>query len=202
MYETNGASGRMEQLEHWLNNVFWYHYKWYFLAAVFALTLLVMSIVSFASRVDYDWTVVYAHRGPSDPAGAAAIEALMEKTAPDTTDNGKVQVQVLELCDDVEGPGREDLYGPLLDSDTLLYVLDDGVLKQYQSLGYFQETAPCGEPGLMAAVNDVPVTPYVMEDFAGYEYTQEQIDDANVYRQEQHELLAEEARAILWKLGT
>ncbi len=200
MYEDHGGSGKWEQREHWLNNVFWYHYKWYFIAVVFAVALLVMSIVSFASRVDYDWTVVYAHRGEADPAGVEAIEELLEKKVTDTTDNGKVQVRVLELCD-IHGPGREDLYGPLTDPEILLYVLDDAMLQQYQALGYFAEAAPCGALGLTAALNDIPVEPYRLEDFAGYEYTQEQIDESNAYRQEQHERLAEEAGVILEKLS-
>lgn len=199
MYEERGGSGRLEQLEHWINNVFWYHYKWYFLAGVFVLALLVMSIVSFASRVEYDWSVVYAHRGAADPDTAEAIGELIERYAPDLTENGKVQVQVLEVCD-TEGPGREDLYAYLTDPETFLYVLDAAQLERYQSLGYFEEYAPCPEPGLTAAVHDTPITLYVMEDFVGYDYTQEQIDEANVYRQEQHEKAAAMARELLGSL--
>ena len=50
MHENTAYESRWGKLNHWLENVFWYHYKWYYFAAVFALVLLTVSVVSFASR--------------------------------------------------------------------------------------------------------------------------------------------------------
>ncbi len=65
MYEENEKQSRFAALEAWLNNIFWYHYKWYFIIGVFIVSLLIMSAVSFIKNVDYDWIVIYSHSGES-----------------------------------------------------------------------------------------------------------------------------------------
>ncbi len=199
MQESAGRKGRFNEFESWMSNVFWYHYKWYFVVGVFAASLLVMSAVSFVRAADYDWTVVYAHCGESDPSKTAGIRSAFEAAGTDESNNGRVQVEVRVAALDWE-KGYCGLYGELAEPDSILYVMDDSVLKLYRSLGYFENAAYIGSLGLWAAVNDTPVKPYRLEDFSGYNYTQEDVDEANRDRQERHDEMVSQAKAIIARI--
>lgn len=199
MHEQNVSETRWAQVSHWLENVFWYHYKWYYFAAVFAAVLIIVSVVSFATKVDYDWTVQYVHRGAADPASAAAVKDRFTAAGSDRSGNGKVQVQVQEHFDSA-APGREDLFGLVRDWENVLYVLDAETMERFQALGYFGEGTDLGG-GLYAFVVDTPVVPYTLEEFEAYGYTEQNWRDANEYRDEQHALAVSEARQVLAALG-
>ena len=53
---------------------------------------------------------------------------------------------------------------------------DGETLALYQSLGWFQDAVDLGEDR-WAAVNDAPVEPFTLAEYAEYGYTQEQIDE-------------------------
>ena len=151
---------------------------------VFAAVLLISSVVSFVSRVDWDWTVPYVHVGEADKGSAAAVKKALTSLSSDMSGNGKVQIR-LEEYPETGDPGRKDLLGLLRESDNVLFVLDGETLALYQALGYFSDAVPLGE-GLWAATHDAPVTPFTLEEYAAYGYTQEQIDDSNAYMAQQH----------------
>ncbi len=195
MHETTVPEGRWERLNYWLENVFWYHYKWYYFAGVFVAVLLITSLVSWIGKVDYDWTVQYVHAGAADEAASAELQRRFQTAATDESGNGKVQVQINEFAETTD-PGRMDLLGLLRDGDRILYVLDETTLAACRELGYFETVTPLGN-GLYAAVWDTPITPYTMADFEGYGYTQDQIDESNAYREGKHLELVEAARVIL-----
>ena len=173
-----------EEWSHWLENVFWYHYKWYYFVGVFAAVLLISSVVSFVTKVDWDWTVPYVHVGEADKGSAAAVKKALTAAGSDMSGNGKVQIKVEEYPETGD-PGRKDLLGLLRESDNVLFVLDGETLGLYQALGYFSDAVPLGE-GLWAATHDAPVTPFTLEEYKEYGYTQEQIDDSNAYMARQH----------------
>ena len=184
MHEQAPDAGRWEKWSHWLENVFWYHYKWHYFVGVFAAVLLISSIVSFVSRVDWDWTVPYVHVGEADKGSAAAVKKALTTVGSDVSGNGKVQIR-LEEYPETGDPGRKDMLGLLRGSDNILFVMDGETLALYQALGYFSDAVPLGE-GLWAATHDAPVTPFTLEEYAAYGYTQEQIDDSNAYMAQQH----------------
>ncbi len=199
MHEEERKPGRLAALEDWLTNMFWYHYKWYYLVGVFIAALIVMSAVSFIRNVDYDWTVIYAHEGSADAAKSALIREAFDLSGTDATGNGRVQTAVKEALID----RKTGYYGPsgeLMRSENVLFVMDEAALKLYRSLGYFDDAVYLSGPGLWAGINDRPVEPYGLEDFAGYDYSQEDIDDANRYRREEHDRLVAEARFILERM--
>lgn len=198
MHEEARPEGKLRRLEDWLTNVFWYHYRWYYIAAVFVATLVIVSAVSFIAHVDYDWTVVYAHAGQADPAGAAALKERFTQAGVEVNGDRKLRVKVLELFEG-ESPDRHGLYGLLDDADAFLYALDGPTAALYRDLGYFTEATEAD--GLLLAVNDAPVKPYTLAQFAEYNYTQDQIDEANAYRQEEHDKLAALARQVLENLA-
>ena len=198
MHEQEPARSRWERWTHWLENVFWYHYKWYYFAGVFAGILLISSVVSFVTRVNYDWTVPYVHVGAADKGSVSALKKTLTAVGTDVSGNGKVQVKVEEYPDTGD-PGRKDLLGLLRDSANVLFVLDGETLALYQSLGWFEDAVPMGD-GLWAATHDEPVTPFTLEEYAAYGYTQEQIDDSNEYMANEHARLLGEAASMLAKL--
>ena len=198
MQEQDPAESRWAKRAHWLENVFWYHYKWYYFVGIFAAVLLIASVLSFTTRVTYDWTVPYVHTGEADSAGVSAVKKALTGLATDTSGNGRVQIKVEEYAD-TEDPGRKDLLGLLRDSNDILYVLDEETLTLYRSLGWFQEAAPLGD-GRWLAVNDAPVTPFTLAEYAEYGYTQAQIDESNEYMAAEHAKLVAEAEGIVRSL--
>ena len=74
MHEQSPNASRWEKWSHWLENVFWYHYKWYFFVGIFAAVLLISSVIGFVTQVKWDWTVPYVHLGAADKASAAAVK--------------------------------------------------------------------------------------------------------------------------------
>lgn len=198
MHEQTGEESRRGKRLYWLENVFWYHYKWYYFAGVFAAVLLVVSLVSWFSRVKYDWTVQFVHQGGANEAQVSQVQSRLEAVATDETGNGRVQVQVLEHCDRGE-PGRQDLFGLLRDGANILYVVDEGTLEQFRELGYFDEAAALGQ-GLWVVVWDGEIVPYTQADFEGYGYTDAQIAESNAYRVEQHQQQVEAARRFVGAL--
>jgi len=181
-----------------LENVFWYHYKWYYFAAVFVGVLLIVSIISFATRVEWDWTVPYVHAGTADRSSTETVGKILTAGCTDTSGNGRVQVNVEEYPDTGD-PGRKDLLGLLKESEYILFVMDRETLELYQDLGFFEGAVSIGD-GLWAASNDAPVKPFTLEEFSEYGYTQEQIDEYNAYAIQEHAQLVEEAAGILKEL--
>ena len=198
MHEENLPEGRLDRWGHWLENVFWYHYKWYYMLGVFAAVLIVASVISFIAKVEWDWTVQYVHAGPADPAACSALKKTFTAVGTDESGNGRVQVRVLEHGDTGD-PGRKDLLGLLRQSDNIIYVLDESTLTLYRELGWFEDAVPL-EGGRWASLNDAPVTPFTLAEYAEYGYTQEQIDEANEYMAGEHVRLLEAAEGILQKL--
>ena len=199
MQEQNFPDTRRARFSHWLENVFWYHYKWYYFAAVFAAVLIVVSVIAAATRVDYDWTVQYVHRGSADPASVAAVQEKILRAGSDRSGNGRVQICVEEHFDSA-APGREELFGLLRDSDNVLFVLDEATRARFQALGYFPEGVALGD-GLWAFVTDTPITPYAWEEYEAYGYSEDNWRDANAYLEEQHALTVAAARELLERMA-
>ena len=199
MEENTAPEGRWAEKLHWLENVFWYHYRWYYFAAVFLAVFIIASLVSLLTRVNWDWTVRYVHTGASDPGAVSTLKKQFTAVCTDESGNGRVQVRVLESCD-AGDPGRRDVLGLLLDSENVIYVLDGETFALYDSLGWFPVSVPL-EGGLVAAVHSAEVTPFTIEEYGGYGYTQEQIDESNAWMAEQHERLVQTAEGIIKKLN-
>ncbi len=198
MHENSAYESRWGKIDHWLENVFWYHYKWYYFAAVFVLVILSVSVISFATKVKYDWTVQYVHSGLKDPDTVAFLQKRYTEAGTDVTGNGKVQIRIAEHFES-DKPGRQDLLGLVRDSDNILYVLDTKTYDLYRELGYFGEGIELGS-GLWALLLDTPITPYTWEEFDAYGWTEESWIEANEYRTEQHDLMVAEAAVVMENL--
>lgn len=198
MHEEAAPEKKLERWGYWLENVFWYHYKWYYMLGVFAAVLLIFSLAAHFTKVDWDWTVQYVHGGQADADGAAALKKLFTAQGTDVSGNGRVQVRVVEHVPTGD-PGRKDLLGLLGDWENILYVVDGETLALYQSLGYFGDAVSLGD-GRWAAVNDAPFPLFTLEEYSAYGYTQEQIDESNEYMLAEHARLVAEGAAIVQSL--
>ena len=172
--------------ENWLDNVFWPYYKWYFFVGLAVLTILVLTVISYATRERSDLVLTYVYAAAPDDAQAEKARELFAAKAKTESGRGTVKVKV-EAFPLVNEQGERLLFGELQDADRIIYILDDASVSFYQALGYFDMTKGI-LPGtdLFAAVRDTPVIPYRLEDFADQGYTQEQIDESNAYREEEH----------------
>ena len=198
MHEETGPEAARGNRIHWLENVFWYHYKWYYMVGVFAAVLIITSVIAFVTRVEWDWTVQYVHAGKADPAGIAALKKSFSAAATDESGNGRVQVQVAEYPGTGD-PGRRDILGLLRNADNVIYVLDGETLKTWQALGYFGDAVPL-EGGRWAATHDAPLTLFTLEEYASYGYSQEQIDESNEWMAGEHRRLLDAAGEILQRV--
>ncbi len=193
------AKNRAEQLEDWLSNVFWFHYKWYFIAAVFAAALVLMFFFGAATEVKYDWTVVYVNSGSADAERSENLVKLLEEVLPETGKNHRVDVELVETAGDEAG---EPVYGYLENQDCVIFLLDGEAKEKYSSLGFFEDALPVsGAEGLYAAVHDAPVKPLSAEDPQYSNYSQKFLDAVNRENLEEHEKLLGLAETAISELS-
>jgi len=181
----------------WLDNVFWAYYKWYFFVGLAVLTIIVLSLVSYASRERADLVITYVYSGVPDEAQMETARELFAAKARPENGRGTVKVKV-EAFPLVNEKGERLLFGELEDSERIIYIGDDASVSFFQRLGYFDNNKGV-LPGtaLFTIIRDTPVVPYRLEDFADQGYTQEQIDDSNAYRIAAHRDRVQEAAELV-----
>ena len=203
--EEPSFASSFERFEHWLTNSFWFHYKWYFILGVFGVTVLILALVGLASKVEYDWKVVYAHYGEAQPETCRELQGLLQKELPETGKNRRVDVEIVELAygeGDPAQDGEYRLFGYLQDQDCQFFVMDEGFYKAFSALGYFEDgKALAALPGLYAATHDAPVKVLRADDPNYSDYSQEFLDEVNVEFAQEHEELMAAARAAIDALG-
>lgn len=185
---------KKESFEHWLTNSFWFHYKWYYLFAVFALTFVVLTAVRLLGRVDYDVQLCYISETAADEAQVRKVIAAFTECGNKNGDKISVGVKNKLLGN---AHGERQFFEVLDDSDEYLYLLDDSSMELCGNLGYFEDAVWLPSLSLYAAVRDVPIVPYTKDDFPDVDYTQEQIDDSNTFREAQHQAQLRTARAMI-----
>lgn len=213
MNNTNSASPINEKsnisfsqkLENWLTNTFWFHYKWYFIIGVFIFSLLIMAAAGIISSVNYDWTVVYAHCGGENSEKVKEIQELLETHLPETGNNRRIDVKVIELSEDdsiLEHYGEERMYGHLNNQDIMLFVLDFSVYSAFAKLGYFEDAVLSPSlGGLYCASNDAPVAHLSSEDEQYEDYSQEFLDEVYLEYVEEHEAYLTAVRQVIAQLA-
>lgn len=203
---------RFKRFEDWLTNKFWYYNKWYYLLGVFALTVIIIWIYSTAAKVRYDWNVVYAHMGESDPETAQKVKELFIEKAADTNGNGKIEISLYEIChtDEAEEKGENEFFAALYGHDYYLMAVDAEMFELYESLGYFEELDIGGESakgvyiealGLYAVVNDAPVLQYTAEQAEERDISEENLITINEDLKTEYEKRKEQAIAIVERIS-
>jgi hypothetical protein len=186
--------------ESWLTNVFWAYYKWYFFLGVFAVTFLVLTVITYARQDRADMRLTYVYAGTADADQAETARSRVASLAKPEGGRGAVRVKV-DAVPLVDEKGERRTYGELEDSDRILYLLDRESLDFYQALGYFAGARQLPGLDLWVGLNDAPVTLYRLEDFADQGYKQEQIDDSNAYLIQHHGEQVQAARELVESLA-
>lgn len=70
----------------------WYYYKWYFIAAAFALILIITTCVQCARNIDYDMTITYIGGVYFPEEITASLEQGIAEQIDDATGNGQKDV--------------------------------------------------------------------------------------------------------------
>ncbi|NLL39291.1 MAG: hypothetical protein GX254_06875 [Clostridiales bacterium] len=203
---------RWQKLETWLTNRFWYYHKWYYLLAVFVLTVIVIWVYRAATKVDYDWNIVYAHMGDSEPETVERIKALLSQHATDITGNGKVDISVYEIChtQEDEETGENEFFAALYGHDYYIMLVDSDIYELYRRLGYFESLYGDGEEdrgvyieslSLYAVVNDAPPLQYTPAQAEERDISEEYLKALNEGLKEEHETLTTQAIEIVKKLA-
>lgn len=195
-------SSKLHRFENWLTNVFWFHYKWYFLAALFALSLALSFLIAALTRVHTDWTVVYVHEGAAQAETSASLEELLRTRLPDMTGRKKVDI-VLDEIAMAEGQDalrdEHGLYYAANDPDIYLILADEEALALYRDrLGLLDGQEVYDETlGLYLLLSDTPPTLHsnAEEDYASF--SEEELREVNDDIVAEHELRVDKIRTLL-----
>ncbi|MGI5935794.1 MAG: hypothetical protein ACOX7I_03170 [Oscillospiraceae bacterium] len=125
-----------KSFSHWFTNVFWYHYKWWFLLGVFVVALALFILIESLGTVKYDFTVVFAQNGDVPEAQASEILDLVGGTVGDINGDGKVNLRYVSVN---LGENYDQILVYLTDPEISLFILDEYYSSLYCSLGYFDD---------------------------------------------------------------
>lgn len=144
------TQGKFQRFKDWFTNVFWYHYKWWFLLGVFLVCLIIFVTVESVMAEDYDMTVVFGQSGEITEQQAQAVLDAIAPAVGDLNGDGRVllnYVSVNLVDSTLEGGGYEGSYENsqsrmllyLSESDYVLFFLDSTYSTYYTGLEYFED---------------------------------------------------------------
>ena len=190
--------GRIKEMgfDHWLTNVFWVYYKWYFFLGVFLLTVLVLSLIALAGKDRTNLRITYVYGETLQQDQAETVRSMVEARAVPENGKGVVRAKV-DPFPLLSETGERLLYGELEDPDRLIYLLDETSLRFFRTMGYFDGAEQMPGMDLWICVREAPVILYRLEDFADQGYTQEQIDESNAFLIERHDQRVQAARELV-----
>ena len=201
-------NGKLHRFEYWLTNQFWFHYKWYYMAGLFALSLVVCFVVAALTRVHYDWTVVYAHTGAAQPETVASLEEMLSARLPETSGNSRLDVQISEVLLEEDPQALRDergLYYAADDADIYLVLLDaDSYALYHEQLGFFQSPVYDEQTGLYLLLNDRAPTLHTHEEELYEKFTEEELQEVNDEIVDAHNARVSDIRTLLdnWERET
>lgn len=138
-------------------NHFMYYYKWYLIAAVALVILVVSIILTFVNKEKYDLTVILSTETTVSEQMRLELVERLESYAEDFDGNGEISVQVLSLPfvaakndvpQSVEYQNRMKLVSELSTATTVLLISDEGkyeFLQQKEFLHNFEPDYPNNE---------------------------------------------------------
>ena len=131
----------------WFENVFWYHYKWYFLAAVFVLAVVIFICIDSPGTENYDMTVVFAQDGDVAESQAAVILNGIADAVGDVNGDGEIKLNYAYINlgessadDGASGYSSTDqLLIYLTGEEYTLFIMDDKVSNECCAAEYFED---------------------------------------------------------------
>ena len=121
----------------WLDN-FWYHHKWAFLGALFAVTVAVVLVVQLLTRDLPDYRLVLMTEKSYMPPQIEQLEELLEAYGQDLDGDGKVEVAIQNSCigenvDQRYNSGFQQVQAHLMAGDVLFFAWDADAYKTFSS---------------------------------------------------------------------
>ena len=152
--------------KHWFENVFWYHYKWWFLLGVFIIALIVFISLESSRNEHYDLTAVFVQDNDITQEQAMTVLDAISESVGDLDGNGKILLNYAsinpgEATSGSVGASMQDrllLY--MTDEDYCLFFLTADQAESYCALGYFEDRL--SDYGIETAQDD-PFRVYVSD---------------------------------------
>ncbi len=126
---------------------FWYHHKLKFWLILFAVVVLVVVIVQFATRDEPDYRVLFISEKPYIDTELDELAAYLEKYGKDLDGDGKVEVEIENCCftaDQNRNSSVQQIQAHLVSGDRLFFIWDPAgyeyfersVLDEYEGTDY------------------------------------------------------------------
>ena len=136
-----------KSFKNWFENVFWYHYKWWFLAAVFVIALVVFIAVEAAGNEKYDMTVIFAQNGGITEEQANIVLDAISDSVGDLNGDGEIKLNYASVdltAEDGSMNGQnvtmqDRLLLYMTDEECALFFLEQDISSVYISMGYFED---------------------------------------------------------------
>jgi hypothetical protein len=194
----------MAKFKYWLENIFWYHFKWYWLFGVAAAAFVVMIIAGNVRTANYDWNVAFI-RGNSAYFSSRAyvndeLPGYFESILPDTDGNRRVRVNVTYISTvgfglefDVGSmrakSGAENAFFALANPDCYVALMDKESFERWSDLGYVADSRYSKRLAQYVAVIDPPVVFTDVDSAKTIGMSDSQIADNDALIQETHDAL-------------
>ena len=126
---------------------FWYYYKWYVLAGLLAVIMLVVAIGSCSSKEDYDVTVLYMTHSYVDIDGE--MDPLLSEYADDVNNDGKVNTRVIPISygttyNESQSAGATRA-AQLATGEFVLFLMDEQNYKELRDNGFLMDISHLGK---------------------------------------------------------
>lgn len=123
---------------------FWYHYKWFVIAAVFVLILVVSLLVNILSKPTYDNSFIIISE-KSFTGSQYFIKEPLEKMSGDVNGDGKILVKVMEfqlatgegnaMTPQMQDMSYAKIIGEISDRREFVFMLDEEGYRNLKSVG-------------------------------------------------------------------
>jgi len=130
----------------WIEN-YWFYYKIHTIVGIFAVIILIFSLVECANKVYPDLTVSYIGEKVFSEEVSDRLKQTFEGYIDDATNNGKIDVEFMPLTVSKEAKSEQDMAMmqkaqlEIAAGETYLYILDKAYFDQYQKEGLFINVA-------------------------------------------------------------
>lgn len=149
-----------KSFKNWFENVFWYHYKWWFLAGVFAVALIIFIAAEAAGNEKYDMTVVFAQNGGMTEEQAQTVLDSIADSIGDLNGDGEIKLSYVSVDLSMENGSmngqtvtmQDRLILYMTDEECSLFFIENSTAEVYCSMGYFEDRLT--EYGISAPEDD------------------------------------------------
>jgi len=130
----------------WFEN-YWFYYKIHTIVGIFAVIILIFSLVECANKVYPDLTVSYIGEKVFSEEVSTQLKQTFEGYIDDATKNGKIDVEFMPMTLSKDAKSEQDIaivqkvQLEIAAGETYLYIMDKTYFEQYSKEGLFLNIA-------------------------------------------------------------